>query len=86
MRRAAVGAAFCAARVRGSDQRRDGTQDVNDPVYGPATRVQGPEGSFTSWVPRVAVGLPMRRAFRHRSPTESGMNLRILITQNTDLD
>ena len=55
MRRGAGAAAFCAAPVRGSDQRRSGTQDVNDPVSGPATRPQGPSGSFTSWVPRVAV-------------------------------
>jgi hypothetical protein len=55
IRRVADGAAFCAAPNRGSDQRRSGTQDVNDPVSGPATRPQGPSGSFTSWVPRVAV-------------------------------
>ena len=44
MRGVRDGAAFCAARDRGSDQRRNGTQDVNDPVSGPATRPQGPFG------------------------------------------
>jgi hypothetical protein len=53
--RAIDGAAFSAAPERGSDQRRNGTQDVNDPVYGPATRAQSLEGSFTSWVPSVVV-------------------------------
>ena len=38
------GAAFCAAPDAGSDQRRSGTQDVNDPVYGPTTRPDGPVG------------------------------------------
>ena len=37
-------AAFCAAHGRRSDQRRNGTQDVNDPVYGPATRSAGRGG------------------------------------------
>jgi hypothetical protein len=53
--RAIGGAALYAAPDRGSDQRRNGTQDVNDPVYGPATRGQSLEGSFTSWVPSVVV-------------------------------
>ena len=42
--RASDGAAFCAAPDRGSDQRRNGTQDVNDPVCGFATRPGGPVG------------------------------------------
>src|SRR5262249_8370773 len=39
-----AGAAFSAAPDDGSDQRRNGTQDVNDPMYGPATRPKGPVG------------------------------------------
>jgi hypothetical protein len=53
MRRATDRAAFYAAPDSGSDQRRNGTQDVNDPVSGPATRPEAGSGSFTSWVPRV---------------------------------
>jgi hypothetical protein len=70
MRRATVGAAFCAARVRGSDQHRNGTQDVNDPVYGPATRPTGCSGSFTSWVPRVCFAAKILRLFRGGNSVE----------------
>jgi hypothetical protein len=52
--RALDSAAFCAAGVSSSDQRRNGTQDVNDPVYGLTTRPEGRSGSFTSWDPRAA--------------------------------
>ena len=63
MRHASDGAAFCAAPDRGSDQRRYGTQDVNDPVSGPATRRGRGEGSFTSWVPRVVLIARIRGGF-----------------------
>jgi hypothetical protein len=53
-RRATDGAALSAAPDSDSDQRRTGTQDVNDPASGPAMRPEGRSGSFTSWVPRVA--------------------------------
>jgi len=49
----AHGAALCAAPDTGSDQRRSGTQDVNDPASGSRCGPQGRSGSFTSWVPRV---------------------------------
>jgi hypothetical protein len=65
MRRVAEGAAFCAAPDRGSDQRRNGTQDVNDPASGPMTRPRGRSGSFTSWAPRVAV---IERRIAHDIP------------------
>ena len=38
------GAAFCAAPDAGSDQRRSGTQDVNDPVSGPPTQLESAAG------------------------------------------
>lgn len=56
------GAAFCAAPDRGPDPRRNGTQDVNDPVSGHATRFAAVEGSFTSWVPSVVLSAQMRAA------------------------
>lgn len=61
------GAALYAAPDRGSDRRRNGTLDVNDPACGPAMRSRGRSASFTPWVPSVSVtrstGRPNRAAF-----------------------
>ena len=51
----------------GSDERKNGTQDVNDPVYGPATQSKGRSGSFTSWVPRVVLAEQVRRSYTVRN-------------------
>jgi len=91
MRRATAGAAIYAAPDTGSDQRRNGTQDVNDPASGPAMRPEGRSGSFTSWVPRVAIIELMNWAIaaRFRSVAPAG-NLAestcVLNTQNANRD
>ena len=64
MRGATDGAAFCAAPDRGSDQRRNGTQDVNDPASGPAMRPPGaPRGRS-----RPGFRVSDHRADAHQSP------------------
>jgi hypothetical protein len=50
VRRDRRGGVLCRL-CQGSDQRRNGTQDVNDPASSPAMRPEGRSGSFTSWVP-----------------------------------
>lgn len=69
-----------------SDHLRYGTQDVKTPCLAPLHVMRAAEGSFTSWVPRVAVGGPMSGDQRAQSlrrvaenPTECA---RVFLIQN----
>src|SRR5712692_7604566 len=90
MRRAIDGAAFYAAPDSGSDQHRNGTQDVKTPSVVPRCGLRAVRGSFTSWVPDVGVMKPMNgnrgACSCRRAEGNVAISTRVLGTQNAAPD
>ena len=84
MRRTADRAAFFAAPDSRPDQRRYGTQDVNDPMYGPATHHAGRRGVVhvlgSACRSRRSDERAIARRFRHAARPETPRKARAFLS------